>query len=231
MSTLCCSPTHSDPRSCACWLVVTESPFSPVIRLYCAETGPVSPISPFSPIPVSVSVLLRLPFHQVNHGLFIAAWIEGADEPEGESRRRSRLGLRKTFMRPALVTSPARAPSMVLYSMALSAGPRSFPIAASARGESAQSTREGCKPGRGRMSPPLPVPHMLKTPSTNPTKADHQVSDLLIHWIYTNPYHPGYLELVLDSKRLDRDTRDNLERSSAAAKVRFLSFLRLPLFI
>jgi len=152
MSILCCSPTHSDPRSCACWLVVTESPFSPVIRLYCAETGPVSPISPFSPIPVPVSVLLRLPFHQLNHGLFIAARMEGVDEPEGGSRRISRLGLRTTFMRSALVISPARSPTMVLCSMALSAGPRSFPMAAWARGESAQSTWEGCQPGRGRIS-------------------------------------------------------------------------------
>jgi hypothetical protein len=42
--------------------------------------------------------------------------------------------------------------------------------------------------------------------------------------IFTEMYStcpPSYLELALDGKQLDPDTRENLERSHSASKVRF----------
>ena len=48
-SILCGFPTHSDLHSSASWLVVTEFPLSPVVRLRpsaVAETGPISPLAP-----------------------------------------------------------------------------------------------------------------------------------------------------------------------------------------
>jgi len=59
-SILCGFPTHSDPRSSASWLAVTEFPLSPVVRLgpsAVVETGPMSPLAPRPcPRPSSPSV-------------------------------------------------------------------------------------------------------------------------------------------------------------------------------
>jgi len=186
MSIICCSPTHSDPRSCACWFVVTDSPLSPVICLYCAEpdlflpslrSPPSSSPSPsffaFRPIKSTMAFSLQL--------------------KEGESRRGSRLGLRKRFMRSALVTSQARSPTMV-FTHGVVGGAKLLSNSCLGKGRvSPVNPRRLQTWTRWDLLPPLPIFHMLKTPRTNPAKADHQVSDLLIHWIYILNISPKLL--------------------------------------
>ena len=68
---------------------------------------------------------------------------KGAISLGGKSPRKPRLGFRNTFMRSALVTSAAMSPTNMLYSMALSTGAGSFPIAVLAFADVSQSSLMG----------------------------------------------------------------------------------------
>jgi hypothetical protein len=71
---------------------------------------------------------------------------------------------------------------MMLYMVALSTGPSSFPIVAWARGESAH----------GAANPDKVVSHTTSTRLPY-AKPDHQVGDLFIHWIYILKVSPKLL--------------------------------------
>jgi len=63
-SILCGFPTHSDLHSSASWLVVTEFPLSPVVRLRpLVRWQKPDPSLPSLPVPVLVPNLVRLQFH------------------------------------------------------------------------------------------------------------------------------------------------------------------------
>jgi len=67
---------------------------------------------------------------------------QGATRPRGEIATLIKIGVAHE-MESAFVTSPARSPTEMLYSMALSTGPSSFLIAVWAAEESAQSILVG----------------------------------------------------------------------------------------